>query len=309
MRALAAYIMRGRIQALLVAAAFAVGSLILPPFSYFSGAAVSLVTLRLGAAQGLQVVIGATLVAGLVLGLLTGSPLAGFGFVLVLWLPLWLLSQIWRITVSLPITLLALAGWAVVILAVIYGLVDNPANWWQQHLDKGLQPMLESAGVKADSEEGRHLVLTMSALMTGIVTASYILSLAVCLLIARWWQAMLYNPGGFRQEFHALRLGRLAGGIILVLLVLASLQAGLVTTLARDMLMVMLSLSLLPGLALVHYLVAWRKASIGWLIVMYGLLLFALPQTGAVLTMLAFADVGLNIRARLQAKPGTGNED
>jgi hypothetical protein len=281
----------------------------LPPLSYFSGAAVSLVTLRLGVAQGLQVVIGAALVSGLILGLLTGSPLAGFGFVLVLWLPLWLLSLIWRTTISLPVTLLALGGWAMVILAVIYGLVDDPASWWQQHLDKGLQPMLESAGVEADSEEGRHLVQTMSAFMTGIVTASYILSLAVCLLIARWWQAMLYNPGGFRKEFHVLRLGRLAGAVMLALLLLASLQAGVVTMLARDMLMVMLALFLLPGLALVHYLVAWRKASIGWLIVMYGLLLFALPQTGAVLTLLAFADVWLNIRTRLQARPGTGNED
>jgi hypothetical protein len=281
----------------------------LPPLSYFSGAAVSLVTLRLGLAQGLQVIIGAMLVAGLLLGLVTGAPLAGFGFVLVLWLPLWLLSQVWRMTISLPVTLLTLGVWATVILAVIYGLVADPVNWWQQHLDKGLQPMLSSAGIEADSEEGRQLIQTMSALMTGIVTASYILSLAVCLLIARWWQSMLYNPGGFRKEFHALRFGRLAGVVMLVLLVLASVQAGIVTTLARDMLMVMLSLFLLPGLALVHYLVARRNASIGWLIVMYGLLLFALPQAGAVLTLLAFADVWLNIRARLPTTPGTGNED
>jgi hypothetical protein len=308
MRALAAYIMRGRIHALLVSAAFAVGSLILPPLSYFSGATVSLVTLRQGMAPGLQVLIGTTVVAVLVLTLLTGTPVAGLGFALVLWLPLWVLSQVWRITISLPATLAALVLWGLAILATVYVLVGDPGQWWLQHLDKGLPPLLENAGIDAASEQGQRLIQNMASLMTGIVTASYILSLALCLLIARWWQAMLYNPGGFREEFHALHLGRSTGAAILVLLVLSSVPLEFVSLLARDVVMIMAALLLLPGLALVHFLVAWRKASIGWLVVVYGLLLFAMPQTIAVLAVLAFADSWLDFRARL-GQTGTGNED
>jgi hypothetical protein len=257
------------------------------------------------------VLIGATVVASLVLTLLTGTPLAGIGFALVLWLPLWGLSQVLRITISLSTTLLAIALWGAVILAVVYVLVDNPAAWWSQHLDKGLQPFLENAGIDAASAEGQRLLQNMANLMTGIVTASYTLSLALCLLIARWWQAMLYNPGGFREEFHGLRLGRGSGLAILVLLVLAASPLGFVALLARDVAMIMAALLLLPGLALMHFLVAWRKASIGWLVVVYGLLLFAMPQTIAVMALLAFADSWLDFRARLGAPgrdDGTNNE-
>ena len=50
---LASYIMRGRLQAMIVASTLALLSLIIPPVSVVSSATVALVTLRRGAVEGL----------------------------------------------------------------------------------------------------------------------------------------------------------------------------------------------------------------------------------------------------------------
>src|SRR3569623_1583295 len=53
MRGFAQYIMRGRVQAMLVAVAMAILSLVLPPKNYLSSAVIALVTLRRGWQEGL----------------------------------------------------------------------------------------------------------------------------------------------------------------------------------------------------------------------------------------------------------------
>ena len=44
--------------------------------------------------------------------------------------------------------------------------------------------------------------LSIGAATTHAVVAAEALTILSALFIARWWQAMLYNPGGFQQEFH-----------------------------------------------------------------------------------------------------------
>ena len=41
------------------------------------------------------------------------------------------------------------------------------------------------------------------------------------LFLARWCQAALYNPGGFRKEFHQIRLSQTAGAILLLALIIS----------------------------------------------------------------------------------------
>ena len=96
MNFLAAYIMRGRLQAMMVASSLALLSLMMPPVSIVSSASVALVTLRLGASEGLYVLLCSSVAAG-VLGLvLLGNYQFALAYAAVLWFPVWLISIVLR---------------------------------------------------------------------------------------------------------------------------------------------------------------------------------------------------------------------
>ena len=46
-------------------------------------------------------------------------------------------------------------------------------------------------------------------------------STILCLFVSRWWQAMLYNPGGFGEEFRQLRLDVRAAGLSIIAFIVA----------------------------------------------------------------------------------------
>ena len=79
MQALASFTMRGRSQAVLVAAVCALLSLIVPLVGLISSAAVALVTLRQGAVEGLIVGAFAGLASGLLAFAALGSPIPEIG--------------------------------------------------------------------------------------------------------------------------------------------------------------------------------------------------------------------------------------
>ncbi len=112
-----------------------------------------------------------------------------------------------------------------------------------------------------------------------------------CLILARWWQAVLYNPGGFKAEFHQLKLEPgfavlLAGFIIAALTGIPPLDTWLV---------IMCVPPLLSGLALLHYLAAYKKLGLSGIVVAYLLAMFMSPMV----ILLGLIDSILNIRKRL----------
>lgn len=299
MRFLAGYIMRGPMQAVLVASVCAVLSLILPPFSYLGGAAVALVTLRLGAWRGAQVVLGATLAVTVLSLLALQSPVPGPAFLAAVWLPMWVLALELRRSVSLSRALVMAAGFGVLFVVMFHGMVDDPAAFWR----KMFESVFSDAG--APTVEGMDEVY---ALMTGALAAGFTLSLVGSLFIARWWQAQLYNPGGFQREFHALRFGPLLGLITLAVAGLAYLGDERLAAFASDVVIVLVVLLLLHGIAVVHGLIKLKGAHSLWLGLMYMLLLVMLPQTAITLSALGLADAWFDFRAFFGAKHEEGND-
>lgn len=119
--------------------------------------------------------------------------------------------------------------------------------------------------------------------------------LAICLLMmARWWQALLYNPGGFQQEFHQFRLQPRAAMLLAIMFVLASFG---ITVLAGWIMYFMVPL-LFAGLALVHGLIGLKKLSGLWLIAFYMLLLN--PLLAQLLTVAALVDSWADFRGRVK---------
>src|SRR3569623_513821 len=96
MRALAQYIMRGRMQAMLVALAMAIMSMILPPMNYLSSAVIGLVTLRRGWQEGLIIIAGACAEMARFSLATPRIPLCAGLFAAVVWLPVWLLAFLLR---------------------------------------------------------------------------------------------------------------------------------------------------------------------------------------------------------------------
>jgi len=119
----------------------------------------------------------------------------------------------------------------------------------------------------------------------------------VALLVSRWWQALLYNPGGFGSEFRQLRMSSASAIALAVVVVEGWLQGADYRPWVE-----LLSLPLLvSGLALLHYIAAVRGLGTIWLGMIYvGLVIFS--PLNMVIIGLAVADSTINIRSRVTAR-------
>src|SRR3569832_556219 len=104
MRGFAQYIMRGRVQAMLVAVAMAILSLVLPPMNYLSSAVIALVTLRRGWQEGLIIIVGASAVMTLFTLVTPLIPIYAGIFATAERKPKKKQTLVLRATVSLPVT-------------------------------------------------------------------------------------------------------------------------------------------------------------------------------------------------------------
>jgi len=281
--------MRGRFAAVGVVAA----SALLPLLFWLSGAALALVTLRRGAAEGLLVAVGAGLVLGVCSSVLVGSPLAALQPLLLVWLPVLLLALVLRATVSLPRMLeagaLVGAGGA----AVFHAVHPDPTAFWARVLER----LAELVGGGAGGPAWQQASAELAPLLTGLWAVNMLALAVASLLLGRWWQALLYNPGGFRAEFHELRLGTWYAGLTL------AVAAGALFTppgLVRDLSMVLTSVFVLQALAVVHAIFARRGWHGGWLVGVYLLLPLALRPVAA----LGIADVFVDLRRRFAGSSG-----
>ncbi|NOX43102.1 MAG: hypothetical protein GXP19_05125 [Gammaproteobacteria bacterium] len=263
-------------QAVLITVVFGVFSLIIFPFSLLSGAAIGLVTLRQGMKQGAIVVISAIVATALIAFISLGEPFFAIGFAAIVWIPIWLLAAILRYTISLQKTLLfsVLFGWLTII--ITYSVLDDPAAWWYESvIDPWFTPVLNQPEV---GDEQRQLVQTFmkesAEVMTGALAVFIMYYHLLMLIIARWWQSMLYNPGGFRSEFCSLNLGKALTLTLLGFGAVTMLATGNVSTIAGHFAVVVFALFTLQGLAIIHSVVEKLSASTSWLVAAYIFLYF-----------------------------------
>lgn len=286
MRALGHYIMRGRFQAATVVGVLTVLSWFLVPFAYLlSGVPLGLVTLRRGELVGLQVMAASFLLAAGVSILGGLGPMLAAGFAIAVWLPVWLCASALRRSESQATLVLAAGGIGMGLVIALRLSIPDIEGWWHGWLtgwiDGNVQP-----GAAAPY---RDFVDKVAPVFTGAMGAGLAMSLTAALLIGRWWQSLLFNPGGFRTEFQGMALPRaLALALGLGVLLMFVLE-GEARNWLRDLLVVALCMYLFQGIAAVHRMVAARGLSSAWLVVMYGLLLLV-PQMILFVACLGLAD-------------------
>ena len=287
MKGLAEFAMRGRLQALLVIVAGA-GSLL---FCWISAAVLALVTLRKGASAGAWLFMWALLPAGTMVYVFGDiGPLALLAGTL-------LLALVLRNTVNLPLTVLAAVGIGVVVglvmLAFFGAYLDQMVTFFSEFLDNLEQGLVQSG----DAMEFPRPVASQIAGMLGAGTA---MMSVVCLLLARYWQAALYNPGGFGVEFRALYYPAAVSSV----LVLAALGLSSLGVQYRTWAVICLLPLTFAGLALVHARIAARGHGTGWLTGFYIAWLIFDPIK-LLVVFFAIADSWVNFRQRWSKGPGT----
>ena len=294
MKFLATFIMRGYSQAALVAAVAALLSLLMPLLGPISAAAVGLVTLRNGMRQGLLVSALATLGAGGLAALALGSPWPALGILAVFWLPVWILAAVLRVSRSLAITVQFAAMLGLALVLVFHALVGDPAAYWLQLLEPLRQTLVADGLVEADASQA--LFGELANWMTGSFAAALVFQLLAGLSIARWWQAALYNPGGFGEEFRDFRLHPAVGVAMLVLMALLGVVQG--AGLIADVLLVLGIPLVLQGLAVAHGVRRITGAGVSWLVGLYLLLVLFMAQALLLTACVGLVDLWADIRAR-----------
>jgi uncharacterized protein YybS (DUF2232 family) len=176
--------------------------------------------------------------------------------------------------------------------------------FWKEYLQP-LGVSFEQAGL-IESERREAFIGSMTVWMSGILATGSFLHLVSSLFIARWWQSMLYHPGGFKKEFHQLRLHRLVGlaGLLLLLLILLPVQE--LPQMVKNFGTLLVALYFIQGLAVVHGLVEISEAASTWLVLLYLLLIVLMPQMVMLLAALGLTDIWVDLRARLRHKRSTG---
>ncbi|GLU36110.1 hypothetical protein [Pseudomonas sp. NBRC 100443] len=286
MRALAEFVMRGRMQATLVVVAAAV----LQPFFWLGAAAGSLVLLRRGTGDAIGILAWALLPA------LTWWYLGDPTVTLVM-LGSAVLAQVLRSSMSWNRVMLAsvvLGVFYVLLLSTVSaGLVQGLAEAFGKVLPQVLSEAKLSADQQAELQAG------LVPAVTGLLAASLQVISLLCLMLARYWQAALYNPQGFGREFRALRLAP-AVAIALLLGVLVVPLLGPQFAVVAPLCAVPL---LFAGLALGHGLVALKRLPGFWLVLLYGLAL----MLGNVICLVAVVDSLFDFRGRLVRRQGSTN--
>jgi len=301
MRALAAYILRGRIQAAGVMSVLGLVGLYLPPLTLASGATVALVTLRFGPGRGGNVTLLATLICVLVSSLVLGSPLPIIGL-LAMWLPCLLVAQVLAVSHSQGRMLTALGVLGLLAAGGFRLFIEDVDDWWRYLLDNLLKQFLSGG----EPEQMQQLVKVLAPQMNGVFAATVLMSLAMSLLLARWWQSLLMNPGGFGREFQQLALPRLLTLPVVLAVSYDSLVGGIgILHDAVDLLAVMY---MLQGLAVLHRLVALKRMPYGMLVAAYVLVGLVAHYGIILMASIGIADGMLDLRG-LRTQPDKGPDE
>ncbi len=287
MRLLAEFIMRGRAQAIWMAL---LGSWI----PYLSQTSLGLVSLRRGWQEGLLITIAASVPP--IIGLVFGD--VGNMIVIVT-------IGVFAVTLCTSIALRVFASWPIalvvnMLLCAGFGLAlgFNDVQIKSDLTDFFSSIQNQDSGFNSEVFLAEIAKLTR-AQITGAIAFSFQMASVPGLILARWMQASLYNPGGFKSEFHALRLNKQFAVLSLVAY-LCGLSAGPENPFWAMLFAVPM---LVVGFGLVHHML--DRAGIGraGVIAFYVAFLLMRPISIILVVAICVSDAFFNYRNKFQIKP------
>lgn len=297
MRAIAELAMRGRVYA----GAIALLGTLLP---FVTPAVVALVTLRKGAVEGTIILLVGLLPTLMAFGgdsaQINGAQTDGTQILVfmltvlgmaAIYLSAWVLRQTASLS-SMLMSLLLLSVGSLLLMkqlipSYLQHLVDSLSQIYQQ-MEEQMVPGVDvpPVGINETSLMGSLGVIIM---LNGICSV----------FLGRWWQSLLYNPGGFGADFHQFRLSPALATICLMISVYFLVQGDVYLTWSF-----MFALPLmLVAIAIVHAVVKPSKNAKQWLVLFYvafiALSVFQFAYYVQIVLMgIGFLDHWLNFRNR-----------
>ncbi len=274
--------MRGRTQAVTVAAVAAA----LPLCFWISASTVALATLRRGWVEGFNILLWAVLPAAVwVIFQRDPTPIVVICGAAIL-------AVVLRATVSWLQTLLA--GLVLGIFASYLMPLVMPEV--VAEIVRVLRQILEQMTTNMGDENGRQLVAGLTeGFASGLLAMVHLMAIIGCLILGRWWQSVLYNPGGFAIEFRALKMPR----AIALALAAVLLFGGSLHPVFHGWNPIVTVPFLFVAIALAHGVVALRGWGGQWLVLFYLMVFFMGPYFYVLLVVL---DSLLDFRGRIRPR-------
>lgn len=292
MLGIANYAMKGQMQSIIAIVLFSALSVFLAPFGILVGAIIALVTLRISVTEGFK-----TLAWGVVSNIaltfmISGSYYPAVIAIIEYMLPVWLMSVVLRQTNSLALSLqlaMVILGVSVVLFHLA---IPNPVDWWISLFNQYISPLLEASQIPFDAS----LLPELAQMVTMLIAIFMIILWFSILVIARWWQSELYNPGQFKTDFYQLSLPKSTAYTAIVLAIFG-LISGTEASLVYDLSGIIIVGLMFQGIAIAHHTAATRKLKKAWLVGLY-ILLFLFPQAMLVLATIGLVDSWVDFRNR-----------
>jgi hypothetical protein len=206
-----------------------------------------------------------------------------------------------KTSLSLILQIAALVG--VLVISIVHLAYPSVVEWWGNQLNSYYHQAQAMAGVLKNSvPSSRNLQLeainATKHYATGLMVTAVLFNALFQLIVARWWQAIIYKPGSLHKELQGIRLSQLAGILFVVSLIFSYLGNSVIS----DIMPVLYVLFGVAGLSLVHYLFGLTNTPMGWfwLSVLYLTLIFTFPTSLVVISMLGLLDIWLDARKRFK---------
>ena len=291
---LARLILKGPSQAALVAATLAILGILLIPFVWLSGAAIGLVALVKDSRQTL-LVLGMTAAGTAVFAsLIFATPSMLLYFLLAAWLPVWLAAYVLR-TITLATSLQLISGLSLLAIAGLYAFFPDMGEYWREPMDLMVQQLNEQSQGELSLEVLQDVEDLAIKMIPGLLVCSVLFGTMISLFLARWWQSVIFNPGGFGQEFKALNLGKVTAIIAILIVVIVALAG---SELWYAMLLVVLALYTTQSVSVLHAVFDGKRLNKVWLYLIY-LVMFFSPEVAAMMILLGISDAWIDFRRRL----------
>lgn len=271
LKRLSDYILQNRLQAFLVIFV----SAFVPVIGSISIIMVAFITLIKGATEGLMMLAAASIPITLTYW---GSP-NGTTITVMFWVLLasniftWILAVVlqrfasWRLVLECA----AIAGLLGVL--ILHVAMPDLHTWWST---KFAEVYSEMQGVIGDSDQAiatQQMFTSLKYYATGMVITAIFFNVLLQIGLARWWQASIYNPKGFKPELLCIRLNYVLGVIFVIVL---AMNVWNKQHHYADYLPILYLIFALAGLSLIHDVLGRVKRGEMWLFFLY--FLFALAS-------------------------------
>lgn len=302
------FVLQSRVQAMAVAFLIA----FIPLIGSISILIAALVTLRKGTVEGLYVLIAST--APYIISYYVAAPPPEevsmlfwvLGILIISNVLTWILAVVLRQFSNWSITLEVSALLGIVTIAIVHLVYPDIQSWWVSQLTPYFAKTADSLNklnMDADNpvmskELQAQTVAVLKSYATGFLMVSVLFNALIQLVVARWWQAIMYNPGGLRKELYQIRLSHVSGVVFVAVFLLSLLG----NELTLDILPVLVATFCVAGLSLIHNLLSLSKVGWVWLIVIYVGIVYLFPLSIIVVSIIALLDTGIDFRKRFIMK-------